>query len=300
MSFIAAGSAWAPVHAQQQGQLYMSVLDATGAPVTDLETADVSVQVDEVDCRVLKVEPVGKPMKLTVMVDNGPAMANALSNLRTALRNFFEALPEEVEASLLTIAPQPRWIVRPTTDRPQLLRGIDLVSPDAGAGLFFDALVEAANRADKDKTDHFPMLVMISTDVGRNDSARDRDYQRLLRQITERAMTVHFVVLNTGGERVGSVAGALQTQVGLAVTQRSGGRYENIAAHTRLITLLPEIAKQIAESNLRQTHQYRITYERPGKDSKPPEKIMAGVSGLRIGMAVQLSLDGHMPVTGAP
>ena len=72
---------------------------------------------------------------------------------------------------------------------------------------------------------------------------------------------------------MGSVAGALQTEVGLAVTKLSGGRYENIAAQTRFVTLMPEIAKQIAESNLRQTHQYRITYERPGKDPKPQQDL---------------------------
>jgi hypothetical protein len=278
----------------------MSVLDAQGAPVTDLEVADVSVQIDDIQCKVVKVEPVGKPMKLTVMVDNGPAMTSSLANLRTALRSFFEALPDEVETSLLTIAPQPRWVVRPTKDRQQLLRGVDLVAPDTGAGLFFDALVEAANRAARDKSEHFATLLMLASDVGRNDSARDRDFQRLQRLIVDHGITVHFVVLNIGGDRVASVAGALQTQVGLAVTQLSGGRYENIAAQTRLATLLPEIAQQITESNLRQLNQYRITYERSGNDSKPPQKIAAGVSGLRIGVAVQLSLDGHMPVTGKP
>ena len=90
-----------------------------------------------------------------------------------------------------------------------------------------------------------------------------------------------------------SVAGALQTEVGLGVTRLSGGRYENIAAATRLVTLLPEFARQIAESNLRQTHQYRIIYER--KDSKPPQKLSASLSRLRIGVQAKLSIDGHMP-----
>jgi hypothetical protein len=285
-----------PVHAQQQGQLYISVLDSSGAPVTDLETADISVQVDDIDAKIVRLEPVSKPMKLTVMIDNGQATSSSLANLRTALKGFFEAIPADVETSLLTTAPQPRWIVRPTKDRQQLLKGVDLIAPDSGAALFFDALVEAGNRVDKDKSDHYPVFMMLASDVGRNSSAMDKEFEKLQKQIIQRAITVHFVILHSGGERVGAVAGALQTEVGLAVTRLSGGRYENIAANTRLTTLLPEFAQQISQSNVRQTHQYRVTYERPDKDSKPPQKISAGVSRLRIGVTPMLSLDGHMPV----
>ena len=88
------------------------------------------------------------------------------------------------------------------------------------------------------------------------------------------------------------MAGALQTEVGLGVTQLSGGRYENIAAATRLVTLLPEFARKIAESDVRQTHQYRITYERPGRRRRSGCRP---VSQLRIGVMPKLSLDGHMP-----
>src|SRR5262249_49029184 len=77
--------------AQQQGLLYMSALDSSGAPVTDLEPGDVSVMVDDVECKVLKLEPVSRPMKLTFMIDNGPANSTALANLRTAVKNFIEA-----------------------------------------------------------------------------------------------------------------------------------------------------------------------------------------------------------------
>jgi hypothetical protein len=292
-----------PVAAQQQGQLYMSVLDAQGTPVLDLEPGDVSVNIDDVDCKILNLEKVSKPMKVTLMIDNGSATTNSLANLRTAIKGFIEALPSDVQTEILTIAPQPRWLEKFTTDRVKLLASIDRLAPDSGAGLFFDALVEAGKRVEKDRkkeNDYLPMFVMLASDVGRNSSALDRDFQNLQRQIIQNAITVHFIVLNTGGERVGSVAGALQTEVGLAVTKMSGGRYESIAAATRLATLMPELAKQIAQSHLRQTNQYRVVYERPGKDSKAPQKVSAGISRLRIGVVPMLSVDGHMPVTGTP
>jgi hypothetical protein len=282
-----------PIAAQQVGQLYISVLDSENKPVTDLEVEDVKVIVDDMECKVVKVEPVSKPTKLTVMVDNGPVTTKELATFRAALKAFFEALPQGIEASLYTINPQPRTIVRPTPDRQKLLQGVDLIAPDSGAGLFFDALVEASERFEKDKTDHFPVLMMVASDVGSNMSALDRDYQRLQKRIIDKAATVHFVILHGGGDRPASVAGALQTEVGLGVTRLSGGRYENIAAATRLVTLLPEFAQQIGRSQLRQTNQYRITYQR--NSSQPAQRISASLSRLRIGLQAQLSIDGHMP-----
>jgi hypothetical protein len=291
------------VSAQQQGQLYVSALDSGGAPVTDLEPGDITVLVDDIECKVVKMEQVSKPMKLTLMIDNGPANSNALANLRTAVKNFIEATPSDVPLEILTIAPQPRWLEKSTTDKEKLVKAVDRLSPDSGAGLFFDALVEAGNRVDKEKTkeksETVPVFVMLASDVGRNSSAMDRDYARLQKQVVQYGITVHFIVLNSGGERVGSVAGALQTEVGLALTKLSRGRYEAIAAATRLTTLLPELAKQISESNLRQTHQYRITYQLPaGKDVKSVQRFSAGLSRLRLGVNPILSFDGHMPIGG--
>jgi hypothetical protein len=281
------------VDAQQQGQLYISVLGPDSQPVTDLDPGELTVIVDDMECRVVKLEPFSKPMKLTVMVDNGPILTKELATYRSALKAFFDAVPPEVEVSLYTINPQPRPVVRSTTDRAALIRGVDLISPDSGAGMFFDALVEASERVEKDKSDHFPVLMMVASDFGRNSSAMDRDFERLQKRIVQKGITVHFVILHGGGDRVNSVAGALQTEVGLQVTRLSGGRYENIAAATRLVTLLPEFARQIAESNLRQTHQYRVTYERKG--SQAPQRVSASLSRLRIGVQAKLSLDGHMP-----
>jgi len=155
------------VHAQQQGQLFLSVLDADGGPVTDLEPGDVSVMVDDLDCRIVKLEPISKPMKVTLMIDNGSATTNVLSNLRTAVKGFLEVIPMGVEVEVLTTAPQPRYLEKFTTDREKLIKSVDRLAPDTGAALFFDALVEAAKRVEKDKSDYLPVFVALASDVGR-------------------------------------------------------------------------------------------------------------------------------------
>ena len=283
----------ATLGAQQQGQLYISVLDAQGQPVTDLTANDLGVTVDGADVKIVKVEPISKPTKLTVLLDNGQATTKELSNFRTAVKNLIAAVPEGMQVELITFAPQPRWLERATTDHQKLTSAVDRIAPDSGAGLFFDALVEAGARAEKDKGAFLPVFLMLASDFGRNDGSMDRDWQKLQNQVIQYGITVHFVMFHSGGDRAGSVAGALQTEIGLALTKMSGGRYENIAASQRLITLLPELGKSVEQSNVRQLHQMRVTYELP-KGAKGGQQIGASLKTTRTGLVPQLSINGKM------
>ena len=283
------------VHAQQPYQVFISVLDAAFEPVTDLEAKEVSVQLDGLECASPQIEAIEWPMKLTVLVDNGPGYTDSLAQLRTGLRAFFNEAPEGVETSLISIAPQPRWIVRPTTDRQKLLAGVDLLAPDSGAARFVDAIAEAADRISKDKSNHFPVVMMVTTAGAEGSQPRESQIEKLVKQIAERAATVHIVMVTPGGiQSTRTVTGAIQVQVGLMLKEVTGGRYEAIAATTRLATLLPEFARQITDSNRRQSKQYRISCRRPASlGTKSPQRITATTT--RLGVNAVLTIDGHIP-----
>ena len=274
--------------AQKQQQVFLKLLDPSGAPVADLQASEVTVSEDGVACKTLKVEPVDWPMKLQVLVDNGPTTTGQMNSLRDGLRAFFDQIPEGVEMSMVTTAPNSRMVVKPTTDKQKLVDGIGLIAPDRGAGAFLEALVEATGRIDKDKAPHFPVIFMIGSDFGRS-GLLDRDFQKLQDTIIKRAATVHVAMVTSAVG--GTTKEGAQVEVGLGVTKLSGGRYENINATTRLATLLPEWGKKIAESHARQSHQYRVTYERP-----PNAKEQASIGAtVRHEGTAQLSLDGHLP-----
>ena len=99
-------------------QFYVSASNQTGAPVTDLRTEDVLMSEKGVQQQVVKIEPVSIPIKLTIAVDNGVDSGDALVHYRSGLTGLVEALPADVEVTLITIAPQPRVVVnRPHADR---------------------------------------------------------------------------------------------------------------------------------------------------------------------------------------
>ena len=279
------------VRAQQQVQLYASVADVTGKPVATLEPADLKVLEGGVEAKIVKVEPVSWPVKVQLLVDNGIGLGGQnIQSLKDGIKGLIEALPENLEVTIVTTAPQPRFLVRPTMDKAMMIEGLSRLAPDGGAGRFVESMNEATQRIEKDKTDHFPVIISSATSSG-DANVLERDVKRIFERIQKRPTTVHVILLNsTTGSATG---GANQTQVGLAVTQATRGRYESIAVPTRLATLLPELGKQVAASHEKQSHQFKITVERPAGKSGELGQLSAGG---RSGLVLQgLSTDGRLP-----
>ena len=257
--------------AQRQIQLYATILDSSGGPASSVAPEDVRVTENGVEAKVLKVEPVEWTTKVQILLDNGGGLGSAnLNLLRNGLRALIEALPPGLETTIVTTAPQPRFLVRATTDRQALLAGVDKLSPDTSAGLFVDSLNEALQRFERDKTDFFGVIVSLGTTMGDN-RVLDRNIQQIFERAQKKPTTVHVVMFSSGSQSASG--GVVQQEVGTRVAQQTNGRYESISAGTRIATLLPEIGAQIAKSNQGQNRQFRITAERPGGSSDEGSKI---------------------------
>lgn len=281
------------LHAQapKQLQVYAAVADGSGAPAKTLEPADIRVMENGVEAKVTKVEPVNWPVKVQILVDNGVGLGSAnINHLKTGIMGLLEALPQNLEVTLVSTAPQPRFLARATTDRAAMMKGLDLLAPDSGAGRFVEALAEATQRIERDKSDYFPVIIMAGTTSGDRD-VRDSDVNRMMQRLEQRPTTVH-IVLYSGGTGSAS-GGANQTQVGLAVTKFTGGRFENINSATRIATLLPEMGAQVAKSHEKQSHQFRITADRPDGANGDIGRISAGAKSPLV--LTGLSMNGRLP-----
>ena len=278
------------VHAQEQFTLFASIVDRTGVPVTSIDAADLRVKEHGSDATVLKVEPINWPTKLQILIDNGVGIGGAnFVNLRSGVSGLIDALPPGIEVTVVTTAPQPRFVVRATTDRAAITKGLGLLSYDSGAGRFVDSLNEATQRIEKDKSDFFPAILAVGTNFG-DSVVLDRDIKNIMQRLQKRPTTVHVVMFN-GGQS--ATAGANQTQVGLAVTEFTKGRFDNINSATRFATLLPEIGAAIAKSHEIQRQQFRVTVKRPEGATGPVVQVSMGANG---GDTVDnLSFDGRIP-----
>jgi hypothetical protein len=269
-------------HAQQQFQLLASIVDGLGAPVAALQPADIHVLENGVAARILKVESVSFPVKLQLLVDNGVGLgSDNISHLRNGVRGLLEVLPPGVEVTLVVTGGQPRSLVRATTDRMAMMKGLGLLAPDSGAGKFVDSLNEATQRIEKDKGDYTPVIVSFATTAG-DRNVLDRDVERLSQRLQTRPTPVYVVLLSLLGSRSAS-GGANQTEVGINVAKMTGGRFESIATPIRLATLLPEIGMEVAKIHESQARQFKITVERPaGAAGELNNVTMGGEGGLTV------------------
>jgi hypothetical protein len=286
---LTAASGLVAAQGPKQIQIYASVLDGTGAPAKSLEIADVVLKENDATATITKIEPVNWPVKLQLLLDNGIGLGSQnVQLLKNGVAGLLDALPANLEVTLVSTAPQPRILARPSTDRAAVQKGLDLLAADSGAGRFIESLSEATQRIEKDKGDFFPVIVTVATTIGDRDT-RDFDVQRIMKRLEARPTTVHVVVLTNSASGSG---GANQTNVGLTVTKFTGGRFENINSATRIATLLPEIGSQVARSHQRQRRQFRVTFERPNGARGPIGAVGFSVPA---GFTPTLTLDGHLP-----
>ena len=277
------------VHAQKQVTVFASIIDVTGAPVA-LEPTDVQVVENGVEAKVVKVEPMNWPMKVQLLVDNGIGLgASNITLLKNGVLGLLDALPPGFEVTIVGTAPQPRIVARATTDREAMLKGLALLAADGGTGRFVESLSEATQRIERDKGNYFPVIIMMGTTSG-DRNVLDSDVARLMKRLEQRPTTVHIVLLSAQAQSLG---GANQTNIGLAVTKYTHGKFENINGPTRLPTLLAEIGALVAKSYEIQRRQFRITVDRPaGASGDLGTLSLVARSGLVVNA---VSLDGRIP-----
>ena len=270
----------------QDVTFFLSATTLTGEPVADLKPEDVTIGEDGKATNVIRMVPVNWPVKVTVLVDNGAGTGQLLSQYRSGLKTFLGALPAGIETSVISLAPQPRWLIRPTADVDQLQKSVDRLVPDQSSSRTVEGLIEAANRVEQENRKqivHFPVVVVLATTGAEGSTAREQEINKMARQFVTYPARIHVIMLNTGATP-GTLNGARQVQVGKTVADLTGGRYEAIAAATRIPALLEEFAKAIAEAHAFQSHQYMVTVQRPAGVTGEVGQMMAGPkrTGIRL------------------
>jgi len=292
-------SAGVCLSAQTTFQFVVSATDATGAPVTDLRAEDVVMSENGVKQQVVKVEPLSVPMKLTIAVDNGLDTADAIDHFRTGLSGLIEALPPDVEVTLIATAPQPRTVVKPTKDREQILKGLKSFAPERSAPRFTDVIVEYSQRLQKESKDHnatpyVPVMVMVSTGANEQTSYQPKDIEKAIGTLAANRARLNVVLVST---RPGDVQAAthlkssMQGIVAASATKATNGRYEEITVPARLAMMLPEWGKDLATLQTRQTKQFRVTVERKSAGELQSPRVEL----TRPGLTGSVTRDGFLP-----
>ena len=277
------GLSAAGIRAQEQFTMLATILDPEkGTPVESLTPADIKVSEDGAPGKVTKVEAVVRQVKVQLLIDNGVGIGQNLSEFRSGVRNLIEALPPNVETTVMTTSPQARTLVKATKNRDELRKGVDRLAPDSATGRFVESLGEAIERANKEK-DTFTVIICAATTSGDGD-VLESAMKRVVTQLGGRPIIVHVLVYSGVQSALG---GDIQIEMGQRVTTMTGGRYEYINSLNRYITLMPELGAEVAKEATGNTKQFRITAQRPDgrKGDFVKLKLSAGarvVSSVRV------------------
>jgi VWFA-related protein len=264
-----AASSLAPVPAAAQAKptdIYVSVVNGKGDPVTGLTAADFTVREDNVAREVLKAGPATEPLTVALLVDDSQALNQDVSMLREGLRNFIRALSGKGEIALITFGERPVISVDYTTDTKKLEDAANRIFPRPGSGAYLmDAIVDVSRGLQKREAKRPVIVVLMLEDV----EFSTRYYQQVLDEIDKSRAALNVVAL---GQPEPNTQDEIRNRnmVVAEGTARTGGRREQVLAATGI----PGKMKQLAEELI---NQYVVTYARP-EALIPPEKVSVSVS----------------------
>ena len=258
-----AASAQAPQRADARSrEIYVSVLDRRGAPVTGLTTADFIAKEDGAVREVVDVKPATDPLTIAVLIDDSAAATDATSYLRDGLAAFLERLRGHAEVALITTGERPTVLTQYTTDTQILTDKAKrlFARPNSGAYLL-EALVDASRGLAKREAKR-PVILAITFENGPEYS--NQHYENVLRDLQKSGAALHAVAIGSPSSSLNDEM-RNRGQVLSEGTSRTGGRHDQVLANSGI----PDRLKQVADELL---NQYVVTYGRPDK-LVPPEKV---------------------------
>lgn len=247
--------------------VYVSVLDAKGAPVSGLAAADFVVREDGAPREVLKVAPATAPMQIALVIDDSQAATNAIQPLREGITAFIDTLQGKAEIALITIGERPTSLAQYTTDIAALKKAVGRIFARSGSGAYLtEGILEVTQGLQKRSAARAAIVAITFPGV----EYSNQQYEQVLTPLLASGATLH--VLEVGLAPPPSSNDEMRNRNLLIAegTAQTGGRRDQLLADTAI----PERMRQLADELL---SQYVVTYARP-ESLIPPEKITVTVS----------------------
>jgi hypothetical protein len=273
----------AGLRAQQQAQFLMPMFDDKGAPVKSFAPADLSVFEDGKPAKVVKVEPKVSPMNVTLALDNGRGMNDVLVHVKTAAKTFINTIPTGVDVALMTTAPQPRYVVKATKNKEQLLKSVDSIGPEQSAGArTIEGIRDVSDTWKKLPVGETTLVLVILGSTYSPEFVAKKDLEDAFSQVAAARGVVHSVIFKPSN----ATEGDAQLETAERFAQNTRGRFEAIGSYLQL-TVLEDIAKDLAKAAT--GGQFLITIERPaGATGKLGSLSMSPSNGLDPGRITRL------------
>jgi hypothetical protein len=269
-----------PLSAQRATKrIYVSALDAQGAPVLDLQAADFRVTEDGFRRDVTRAARGTAPLRIVLLVDSSTAMNPMMAAFRDGLNAFESALPPEHEVAFITTGGQLRVRTQPKDDRQKLKNEFAHFVSEGAANAFVDSLVEADRRFLKTAPAQWPVIVIVTTDNG--ETRREpqlQEYNKFMNDFLARGGAAHAIVIL--GQQPGPVSDVVQN----LVTNTQGERAV-INSDFSLPARMKHLAERVANDHRLMADRYEVEFTGDARLVQPIVNIEVVRDAVRASMS---------------
>lgn len=246
--------------------IYASVLDNKGNPVTGLTAKDFTVREDGVAREVVRVAPADGQMDVVLIIDDSQAATSLIPYLRDGLTKFFDKMAGKARIGLVTVGERPTNITERTTDPAEWKKGIGRLFARPGSGAYLLQGIVDVSKGFQLRQSERPVIVAITLE---GVEFSNEQATQVLRELLASGATFHAIAV---GRPASSMDDEMRNRnIVLADgTEQTGGRREQLLTDMALPAMMEKLADELL-------NQYVVSYARP-ESLVPPEKVQVGVT----------------------
>ncbi len=275
---------------QDTKTFYLTVVDSTGKPVTDLRADEIAVgELAEgasapVRRTVVSFKKAPTPASIVLLADTSKATGGGamgqrgqvagsglIQDVRKAFSAFVKAMSAadpNTEMELMEFGQAAIPMTRMTSSGPDLEKGISRLFPkDNQPAVLLEAITEGAKTLQKAKN---PRRAIVAFQVLPTDERSAMQPQQMLTQVVN-AQASFWIVVYSSGTVTADPRGVLTN----ALARNTGGKSETIAAESALELHLTNMATAIA-------NQYEVQFTRPAGETAKQLVMSVGRQGLSL------------------
>lgn len=244
-------------------QVYVSVVDRAGKPVTGLTAADFKVREDGNVREVLSAGPATDQLTLAIGVDDSQSAQPYIQFLRDGLNAFVKRLDGKAQIAVTTFGERPTVLVDYTDSTVALQKGITRIfSRTSGGAYLLEALVELSQGMERRQNAPRKAIVILTVEAGPEFSNL---YSRnVIDALKKGGATLHVLALGT--PTAADTDEMRNRNIAIADgTALTGGRRDQVLAESGIGDRLLQLADEL-------TNQYVVSYSRP-ESLIPPERL---------------------------
>lgn len=244
---------------QASRTIYVSAMDANGAPIGDMKAEEFSVKEDGEARTITKVERASLPIHYVFMVDTTPAMSGAVNEIREAIKGFSALLlsvEPKTQFSLMEFGGAAITMLDFTSDQAKIEAALGKLVPKPSESVLNEGLVDVAKRLAAMPAESRTVIITINLEPTKDGTTIQA--RQVAEEVRKSGAIVWSVVLQEGARRDANRENLLK-----GLTANTGGRWVVLQGPSR--TNLPAVLRTIAANSFQ---QYAVTYTQ-GDPAKP-------------------------------